>query len=45
MKAIHTEVGIAARALKVWDNGALAHRRLLRHPVNRQWKGYWQRGP
>jgi hypothetical protein len=28
------------------DNGALAHRALglaLRHPVSRQWKGYWQR--
>lgn len=28
------------------DNGALAHRALglaLKHPVSRQWKGYWQR--
>jgi len=30
------------------DNGALANRVLglaLKHPVSRQWKGYWQRGP
>jgi len=28
------------------DNVALAHRALglaLRHPIRRQWKGYWQR--
>lgn len=28
------------------DNGALTHRALglaLRHPISRQWKGYWQR--